>query len=604
MTQRKPVRKLLRRLRRDQRGGVALTFLVSSTVLLGGSFGAIDLVRYNVAQNRLQSSLDAAAISAGRNLANRTPTPGTPEAEAWINDARNFFSSNMPNNYLGSSVLQDDLQINYREERTGIYITGQFVEMSAVGDLPLISTGLLKVTSFDLAARNEAVRRTRNDLEVVMALDNSGSMSRDSPSRLSVLKNAAKDLAATILGATSVPGASQRVFVGLVPFTDVVNVRDYALDYGWLSYPAVQQNYLEQRWSGCVAEPKGNWTTSNPVPAYALTPDAGFQPLHITYSYDMTPENLPSRARLADNTADNPNPVEFNGLTLNRDRRIVAKRHSNTEFRVNLAVDSQSCLEGRARFLNDQQADIEAAIDAMAANGGTGVPVGLQWAWRMVHPAWRGAWGNNEMPRDPEPTTLSKVIVLLSDGQNEPLNDGRRQVLTHENNNRRAEYQLVYRYQECTSSGRGACRSWDSTVQQQSVDVDVSAPTHASNRGQCPAAGLRMLDPVTAEPNDYTSTSGNCNNTDNGIGYAGSRRQNTAAYNDYMTQLCANVKADGNDIKIYTVTLGDDLSQSARNLMRNCSTGAGYYYNAQNVNDLPQVFASIAGALTELRLTR
>ncbi|WP_397475024.1 pilus assembly protein TadG-related protein [Pusillimonas sp.] len=604
MTRHKPLRNLFRQLRRDERGGVALTFLVSTTVLLGGSFGAIDLIRYNVAQNRLQNSLDAAAISAGRNLANRTPTPGTPEAEAWVNDARNFFSSNMPNRYLGSSVLQDDLQISYREERTGIYITGQFVEMSAVGDLPLISTGFLKVTSFDLAASNQAVRRTRNDLEVVMALDNSGSMDRDSPSRLSVLKTAAKDLAATILGATSVPGASQRVFVGLVPFTDVVNVRDYALDGGWLSHPAVQQNYLENRWSGCIVEPKGNWSSSNPAPAQALAPDAGFQPLHLTYSYDMTPNNLPNHARLAASTAGNPNPVAFNGLALNRDRRIVAKRQSDTEFRVNLAVDTQYCLEGKARFLNNQQAAMESAIDAMVANGGTGVPVGLQWAWRMLHPAWRGAWGDNEMPRDPEPAVLSKVIVLLSDGQNEPVGDGRRQVLTNQNNNRRAEYQLVYRYQECAATRRGSCTSWETAERQQSVNVDVTAPTHGSGQGQCPAAGLRMLDPIAAQPNNYSSTSGNCNNTANSIGYGGSNRQNTAAYNSYMAQLCTNVKTDGNDIKVYTVTLGNDLPESARTLMRSCSSGAGYYYNAQNVNDLPQVFASIAGALTELRLTR
>src|SRR5690606_3776071 len=589
---------------RDQRGSVALTFLVSSTVLLGGSFGAIDLIRYNVVQNRLQNALDAAAISAGRNLANRTPTPGTPEAEAWVNDARNFFSSNMPSKYMGSSVLQDDLEISYREERSGIYITGQFVDMAVAGDLPLISTGLLKITAFNLRASNQAVRRTRNDLEVVMALDNSGSMSRDSPSRLSVLKSAAKDLTATILGATSVPGASQRVFVALVPFTDVVNVKDYALDNGWLSYPAVQQNFVERRWSGCVVEPKGNWSSANPLPAQALTPDAGFQPLHLTYSYDMTPQNFPSLARLADSTAGNPNPVAFNALTLNRDRRVAVKRQSDRLFRVNLAVDAESCIEGRARFLNNQQAQMEAAIDAMTANGGTGVPVGLQWAWRMLHPAWRGAWGSNEMPRDPEPASLSKVIVLLSDGQNEPVGDGRRQVMANQNNNRRAEYQLVYRYQDCTSSRGGSCSRWDSTVRQRTYDVDVSAPQHANARGRCPAAGLRRLDRLTATPDDYSKTSSGCNSTATSIGYGGSNRQNTAAYNGYMSQLCSNVKTDGNGIKIYTVTLGDDLPSSARDLMRECSSGAGYYYNAQNVEDLPQVFASIAGALTELRLTR
>src|SRR5690554_877198 len=261
--QRNPIIRFLRRLRRDQRGAVAITFLLTSTLMLGGAFGAVDLIRHNVAQARLQHSLDAAVISAGRNLANRTPTPGTPNAEEWEDDARAFFSSNMPDGFLGSTISADDLQIGYREETAGMYVTGQFVDMRIRGDLPLISTGFMKVTSLGLAASNEAVRRTRSDLEVVMALDNSGSMDFDSPSRMSVLKSAAKDLTTTVLGASSVPGASQRVFVGLVPFTDVVNVRDYALDGEWFNYPAIRNNYLQRIWPGCIVEPPPSPAGSN-----------------------------------------------------------------------------------------------------------------------------------------------------------------------------------------------------------------------------------------------------------------------------------------------------------------------------------------------------
>lgn len=603
MTPRKPIRNFIRRLRRDQRGAVALTFLLSSTVLLGGSFGAIDLIRYNVAQNRLQNALDSAAISAGRNLANRTPTPGTPEAEAWVNDARNFFSSNMPSGYLGSSVHNDDLVVNYREETSGMYITGQFVEMSARGDLPLISTGYFKITAFDLVASNEAVRRTRNDLEVVMALDNSGSMDFDSPTRMSVLKTAAKDLTSTILGASSVPGGSQRVFVGLVPFTDVVNVRDYALNGNWLTYPDEQDNYVRNLWSGCIVEPDGNWSNTNRLPAQALTPGAGFQPLHLTYSYDMTPSNLGS-GRLVPHTSANPNPVAYNGRGVNRDRRISAVRQSNTQFRVNFAVDADYCLSGRARFLNNQEAAMETAINNMVSYGGTGVPVGLLWAWRMLHPSWRGAWGDAEMPRDPEPGTLSKVIVLLSDGENAPVYDGRRQALGNANNNRRSEYQLRYRYYACRSTNWfGNCTAWQTAVSEQTSNEGLTADTHSGTRGQCPSAGLRMANPLTTVPNDYDRTANQCNNSGSSIGYGNSNIQSTAAYDAYMAQLCTNVKEDGNEIKIYTVTLGSDVPASARTLMRNCASGPSFYYNAQNVSDLPQVFASIAGALTELRLT-
>lgn len=599
----KPIRNFIRRLRRDQRGAVALTFLATSTLMLGGAFGAIDLVRYNVAQGRLQNALDAAVISAGRNLSTQTPVEGSDDAEAWMSHARGFFSSNMPDGYMGSSISSGDVVIGYREERPDGYLTGQFIDMSVRGDLPLISTGFMKISSVALAASNEAVRRTRNDMEVVMALDNSGSMDWDSPKRITVLKEAAKDLTATVLGASNVPGGSQRVYIGLVPFTDVVNVRDYALDGGWLDYPPAQFNYIHNQWSGCIAEPApaggANWTSSNQLPAQVLSPGAPFRPLHLTYSYLYSP--LPGGAVLV-----GENPIEFKTRTLSRDRRISAVQEGNS-FRVNIAMDSQYCLDGKARFLSNNEAAIGTAIDAMTPYGGTGVPVGLQWAWRMLHPNWQGAWGPADMPRDPEDGSLSKVIVLLSDGENAPVSDGRRQTT----GNTRFDYEMTYRYSR-TWTENGACIRyflWFCVEYEQIERSEEVVATSHDDRTQgsfyqCPAAGLRVLDPTYATDADVGRAASGCNHARNSIGYGGSNMQSEAAYDAYMAQLCHNVKNDGNEIKIYTVTLGEDVPASSRTLMRNCASGPSYYFNAQNVNDLPDVFASIAGALTELRLTQ
>lgn len=603
---RNPLFRFARRLGRDQRGAVAITFILSTTVLLGGSFGAIDLIRYNVAQGRLQNALDAAVVSAGRNLANRTPTPGTVDEAQWINDARNFFSSNMPDGYLGSSVSTDNLHIEYLEEHAGTYLTGQFVNMRVEGNLPLISTGFMKITSFGLAASNQAVRRTRNDMEVVMALDNSGSMAWDSPRRIDVLKQAAKDLTTTVLGASNVPGGSQHVYIGLVPFTDVVNVRDYALAGGWLNYSPNLQNYIQDRWAGCIAEPAPaggtNWTPNNPLPAQVLSPGAPFRPLHLTYSYDYSP--LPSGAVFI-----GENPIEFKTRTRSRDRRISAVQIDQRNFRVNIAMDPTYCLDGRVRFLSNNEPEIAKAIDAMQAVGATGVPVGLLWAWRMLHPNWQGAWGVPDMPRDAERGSLSKVIVLLSDGENAPAADGRRQT-TGNNTQRRFDFEITYQYRRTwTENGRCLryvlfwCAEYEQIEHSEEVVETTNQDRTPSNFYQCPAAGLRVLDPAYATPADVDRSSAGCNHARNSIGYGGSNSQNEAAYDAYMAQLCNNVKNDGNEIKIYTVTLGNNVPQSARTLMRHCASGPSYYFNAENVNDLPEVFASIAGALTELRLT-
>lgn len=599
------LRIFLRRLRHDDRGAVTLTFLLVSTLMLGGAFGAIDLVRHNVAQGRLQNSLDAAVISAGRNLANRTPTPGTPEHDAWMSDARNFFRSNMPDGYMGSTVSTADLQITYSEEHSGAYLTGQFVDMSVHGDLPLISTGFMKITSFPLGASNQAVRRTRNDMEVVMALDNSGSMEWDNPRRIDVLKDAAKDLTATVLGASNVPGGSQNVYIGLVPFTDVVNVKDYALDGGWLDYPSTQHNYIERLWRGCIAEPapagNADWFSTNPLPAEALSPNAPFRPLHLTYSFDYSP--LPGGAVFV-----GENPIDFRTRTLNRDRRISAVQISNTRIRINVAIDPEYCLDGKVRFLSNDETAIGQAIDAMEPYGGTGVPVGLQWAWRMLHPNWQGAWGVADMPRDPERESLSKVIVLLSDGENAPVSDGRRRAASA-TSDRRFDFDITYRYfrtwteQRCVERFFGFCIRWETTEHSEEREETRTVDQTPDRFYQCPAAGLRVLNPLNATPDDVDRSSSGCNHARNSIGYGNSNRQDGDAYDAYMAQLCHNVKNDGNEIKLYTVTLGSNVPQNARDLMRQCASGPSYYFNAQNVNDLPEVFASIAGALTELRLT-
>ncbi|PWF24129.1 TadE/TadG family type IV pilus assembly protein [Corticimicrobacter populi] len=634
-------------LRGGERGAVALTFLVSATLMLGGTFGAIDMIRYNVAQSRLQNALDAAVISAGRSLSvYNAPVEGSKDEAAWRNDAYHYFLSNMPAGFLSSQVALEDFHIEYIEERGGAnnsYLSGQFVKMSVNGELPLISTGYFKQTAWALSASNQAVRRTRSDLELVMALDNTGSMDFDSPKRMTVLKQAAKSLVKTVLDAADVArqqGAPSGVFIGLVPFTDVVNVGSVPSARGWLNGAAVSDNYIQQRWSGCIAEPAGNWQAGHPLPAQALTPAARFQPLIATYSYVLNESKLarlPSDAKILDAYPPQlqrpgvayPEFVAVPGRS-NYDRRVSAvKQVGQNVFQINLAMEPQYCLDTPVRFLDNTRQSLDVAIDDMRSYGGTGVPAGLLWAWRMLSPAWRGAagWGSGDMPRDPDPGRLNKVIVLLTDGDNAP-------VVTREiNAERQAWFRLTYAYQACSRTERkyvqtgtdwwgrpvmgwrDVCVSWVPESQAVRVEEDIQVRSNeVPNFSQCPVDALKPHDPRAMRPDNYAQ---DCRSHDTDIGYhtgwdtgkdgndtaARRGRLSASAYNRYMAELCANVKTDGNGIRVYTVTLGKDVGQAAINLMRNCASGPGYFFDASNVNDLPEVFATIAGSLTELRLT-
>jgi Flp pilus assembly protein TadG len=589
----------IKRLVVDQHGAVAPMFLISSAAVLATSFGAIDLVRYNVVQGRLQSALDGATLSAGRNLANLTPTTGETQNDQWKDDAFQYFRANLPDGYMGSSVLPEDLTITYSEEPSAAdnFEAGQFVAMEASGTLPLLSTGFLKVSSFNLHASNRAVRRVPTDIELVMALDNTGSMDG---TKLDTLKDAATQLSTIVLAAKDPKGgeAPRQIYVGLVPFADTVNVGNTEWTRKWLSHPPEQDYFINNLWKGCIAEPhKDTWGGDN-LPAQVLTPAAPFQPLHLTFQTIVDGATLGLAVGSGDpqvyeriwrSTPDAPQPRSFDApddaSLLKHDRRVWATRASDTSFQVYTAGNPENCVDSRkSRFLGDDLDAIKTAIKNMDANGSTLVPTGLLWAWRMLNPAWTGAWDGSERPRPADPKKLRKVIVLLTDGQNQPPG-------TVKSSEKQIAYSLKYEVQKCNDSKFKDCTD---ATRYTGTYVPPAKYSVKDAKPQEPMNSLKMRDPRETDGDNTKNPA---------IGWYDNSNISTTTVDNYLAKLCTNVKNDGNDIKVYTVTLGA-LDAKTETLMNNCSSGAGYFYNTTTVADLPQVFRSIAGALTELRLTQ
>jgi len=73
--------------------------------------------------------------------------------------------------------------------------------------------------------------------------------------------------------------------------------------------------------------------------------------------------------------------------------------------------------------LTDDPSTVLAGIASMEAVGNTIIPLGLQWGWRMLSPEWRGEWGGtmnaNDLPLDYNTPTMNKVIILMTDGDND-----------------------------------------------------------------------------------------------------------------------------------------------------------------------------------------
>ncbi|CPR17825.1 pilus assembly protein [Brenneria goodwinii] len=614
------LKRFLLTLQRDQRGAAALTYLLCFPLILLALLGSIDFIRYSMAQGKLQNALDTAVISAGRNLDTFTPIPtGSDEEVKWRADAKSYFFSNMPQGFLGSSIAEDNVAINYSVETDGSgNATGaQLVSMTATGTLPLLVTGMIKKTAFNLSATNGAVRRTRSDLEMVLALDNTGSMANEN--RIATLKTSAAQLVDTVLGAAQAQGGNSQSFIGIVPFADTVYIGRKKVR--WLSSDARTLPYIaaDKHWGGCVVEPYVN----NTFKAESGLPGS-FEPL-MTVGTLSEVNGLKTTAYLK--TRDAPNAKDYRILPgskpkISGNRSISAELENESgniipKFAFNSEylqwqygfVRSNNCPQSREMlFLSNNVDELKNKINAMTVDGRTIIPLGLLWSWRMLDPNWRGTdgWGDGEKPHDAA-IGLNKVIVLLTDGNNglDPITnkantsvgvviDGERDIPV--------DYTISYQYQ--FKKSKNSAWSTDSASHTFHIDKlnddntpyftcgSICAYANSSDFNSLRVGSETELGNSSTEIKPYGK-----------LFQSGSDWQvGNTTLNNLTARLCTNIRAEG--ITIYTVVLGSGTNVSTQTLMQNCSSGTGsHYFNATNVNNLPAAFAAIAASLTELRLT-
>src|SRR5690606_11756278 len=218
-------------------------------------------------------------------------------------------------------------------------------------------------------------------------------------------------------------------------------------------------------------------------------------------------------------------------------------------------------------FMTKESQDLLDAIDKMRGEGGTLIPVGLLWGWRMLHPSWSGHWGGDKvmleegpaesMPRPPH-RDLTKVLILLTDGANSATGN----ITTRES----FSYELKFR---SNSAGHGKSESISSSY--------IGAISH----------------PI--DDNNSLNDRNNQLTPDGGW--------STWYLNQYTQQLCNHIKnPDDPDIpggiKLYTVAFSDDSDAS---LMKSCASSNGYH-SAQVVSRLSAIFSSISVDLMYMRL--
>ncbi|TPJ35768.1 pilus assembly protein [Mesorhizobium sp. B2-8-3] len=540
---------LLRQFWRSRRGNFSLMLAVGVPAMLGAVAFATDVSTLMRAKSNLQNALDAANLASSH----------LGDAETTRNDAFNsYFQANVASHgelSNAKATLTVDRGVNFVKTRA-----------TASADVNLnfaFLFGAEKHISVDASAVE-----SNNQLEVVLVLDNTGSMAG---ARIAALRTATKSLL-DYLEAVKSPTRSVRA--SLVPFVTAVDVNGPEFDPSWIdmdgrsstngvNFPIIggkRPNHMalfkqlgqtggwnNTGWKGCVEARPGALNISD-TPPDPSKPDTLFVPYFApddpdvarkpsaSYGNSSTGYNNSYLNDTIDKTKLNQNilGIDLSGLLtgvlnalLSADLTTIAKYVASTGKEITEAGNpitigpNRACPTPIIPLTDDFDKLRQAASQMSEWNGsGTNVSEGLSWGQRVLspQPPYTAA--------APYKTAgVTKVVMLLTDGEN-----------------------VVY---------------------------------GASN---------------TPQKSDYTS-----------YGYLasgrfGSSNQTAAARNvdGWTKDVCTQLKNQG--VQIYTMVLQADTAAN-RSLYSACASDPSDYYAVEDPAKLPNVFQTIANKFSRLQLT-
>jgi len=353
--------------------GMTLPMLALMFVSLSGFVGtSVDVARLQLVQSRLSFALDAAGLAAGSTM---NTTNLTTEVTKYLN-------ANFPQGYMDSTT--PSIATSASEDN-------MVIDLTATTTLPTTFMNVLGVSTMTVTAKSQ-VTRTSSGLELVMALDNTGSMAG---SKLSSLKNAATSLVNILYGSKT---TVKDLWIGLVPFSATVNIGTGKS--AWIDQTNFATlNWGPTSWGGCVdaRETSGRDTVDDP------------------------PTTQKYKAYYSPSTDNRPYP--YNTSTYTSANKWITKRSPLTYASgIGATLGPNAYCPPAMTPMTGNKTTILNGISAMVANGNTHVNLGALWGWNMLSPRWRGQWGGemdtNNLPLDYGTKHMNKAVILLTDGEN------------------------------------------------------------------------------------------------------------------------------------------------------------------------------------------
>ncbi len=680
---------LVSRFGRDERGVFAVMFGLMAIVLIALGGAVVDYVSLEQARNRAQIALDAAALALQPEIFedNLTPEEIRLRAEELmvdrIGDARIAASIKAP------VINVDEGSLFFSAEVT----------------VPTIFVSLVGVQSMTAQIQSEATRK-KLALEIVMVLDNSGSMQNEN--RMTRLVDAAK-CATYILMYTKTETAAgndqtcvptgdaelvEDVRIGIVPFTMFVNVGAANANESWIdrtaassihfdnfdndddeerlvlsapnySFPTRQTLFAAtgEAWRGCVearphaktgTRPEEYLDTDDTAPTAGDTlfvplfsPDLAYgtggnnyingsaiinnsyisgteiydspaicdRPAQGTTRCDIEEERTRSGSwaswgnpRLKEGAVLSTSPIDFVsnalypnafygnlppscacrnptyttnwdgtttlqtrngycysfvplGLSLRERQERLCKYYAGVGSTGFSRGPNADCTRTSVLPLTSDPASVISTIDDMRAEGGTNIHQGAVWGFRVLSP------GEPFDEGGPYNEATSKVMIIMTDGENTDYNLSNHCNQTMRDLNGKC-YNTAYGFPYNSQNNKAASTS-AGTVER------LGKLAGPSNTGAIGVTNASLV----AEMNTRTA------------------------------QTCANAKAPGTDITVYTIGLAtDSVSQSTpavvQAMLTNCASTPDRARFPALSSDLKATFESIANELSALRLAQ
>lgn len=347
--------KLIVPLTRDRNGALAVVLAISLVPLMLGTGLSIDIGRAYIVKQNLMRAADAAALAVASASGNGQSSQDV---------AEKFLSANYPSSKLGTpgapTVTITDAQVTVAATAT---LETTFMKLAGLETITVSATSI--------------VSRETTGLELVLVLDNTGSMANDG--KLEALKDAAEALIETLFEDDA---TSDTVKIGLVPFAGGVNVGNgnSAFTAAYVDDPTAY-DWGTTEWEGCV--------------------------MARTAPYDQTDDSVAVGGSWA--------PFYWADDWYNN------WYSSWWGYSID---DSPPSSQGPNKYcpraitpLTNVKATLLSEIDAMWATGYTHVNLGAAWGWRVISPDPPFEEGAAY-----DSTEWNKAVIILTDGQNTTSN--------------------------------------------------------------------------------------------------------------------------------------------------------------------------------------